>query len=139
MVSSRPRKWTRDGFLQVKVQTTWSRAPCEGTAHQRGKTRPAIVDPSVRWSLAGKPLRHNTLGGLLYRHPGRALSGGQELCEDACVRMPCCGSDLRSRGRSSLVHAGALGREADCQLATGSGGIRVTEPPADSHRVDLCL
>ena len=68
------------------------------------------------------------LTGLLHGPPSWGTTGRQELGEDACVRMPCRGRGLRSRGRLSLVHGGALGHEVDCQVADGSCDIRVTAP-----------
>ena len=68
------------------------------------------------------------LAGLLHRTLEQVCSEGLELDEDACVRMPCRGRGLRSRGRLSLVHGGALGHEVDYQVADGSCDIPLTDP-----------
>ena len=128
-------------ILETHWQASGDLTACAVRMHRTpaGKSRPATVVPAVMWSLAGKPSRHNTFGGLLHRPPGRALSGGQELCEDARVPMPWCSLGLRSCGRLRLLHGGALGHEVDCQVAAGSRGICVTEPSADNHWIDLRL
>ena len=79
------------------------------------------------------------LAGLLHRTLKQVCSEGLGLREDACVCMPCRGRGLRSRGRLSLVHGGALGREVGCQVADGSCDIRVTELPAGRHQIELRL
>ena len=76
---------------------------------------------------------------LLYITPVPDRSEGLEPGEDASVRRLGCGLGFRCRGRSSLLHGGALGFKVDRPVAADGGDVGVPEPPADRHQIDLRL